>query len=285
VSRAREVVDVRAGARVRRSGSVLLFILATLCVVLGPSIASAQLNLSWVDNSGGQAGFIIQRAQGTTGAYGQIAQTPSGVTSYADATVSSGTTYCYQVAAVDSAGVSAFSNQACSGLSGGGVTITAADGGTGTGTIVSSPTGINCGTLCSATYPSGTTVTLTATPASGSAFSGWSGSYCSGTSPCSVAGAGSVTVSAMFAALGTYTLTVSKQGPGTVSSSPGGISCGSSCLASYASGSVVILTAVPGNGARFNGWTGGACNGTGTCTVMLNTAMSVTASFSKGGKK
>src|SRR5712691_3158684 len=92
VSRAREVLDARAGAWVRRSGSVLLFTLATLGIVLGSSIASAQLNLSWVDNSGGQAGFILQRAQGTTGVYGQIAQTLPGVTSYADPTGSPGTT-------------------------------------------------------------------------------------------------------------------------------------------------------------------------------------------------
>jgi hypothetical protein len=284
VSRARQVLGARAGAWVRRSGSALLFTLATLCVVLGPSIASAQLNLSWVDNSGGQAGFILQRAQGTTGAYGQIAQTPPGVTSYADATGSPGTTYCYQVAAFNSAGVSAFSNVACGTLAGGGgFTITASDGGTGIGTIASSPTGINCGTLCSATYPTGATVTLTATPASGSAFSGWSGGWCSGKGPCSVAGAGSVTISAMF--VGLYTLSVGTQGPGTVSSSPAGISCGSTCSASYASGSVVSLTAVPGRGAHFSGWSGGGCSGTGTCSVTLNAAMSVTASFSKSGKK
>ncbi len=285
MSRAREVLDARAGAWVRRSGSVLLFTLATLGIVLGSSIASAQLNLSWVDNSGGQAGFILQRAQGTTGVYGQIAQTLPGVTSYADPTGSPGTTYCYQVAAFNSAGVSAFSNVACGSLAGGGgFTIAAADGGTGTGTVVSSPTGINCGTLCFATYPSGAAVTLSATPASGSAFSGWSGGWCSGTSPCSVSGAGSVTVSAMFAALDT-TLSVSKQGPGTVSSSPGGINCGSACSANYASGSVVTLTAVPGRGAHFNGWTGGGCTSTGDCTVTMNAAVFVTASFSKGGKK
>ena len=93
-----------------------------------------------------------------------------------------------------------------------------------------------------------------------------------------------MTVSAMFATLDT-TLTVSKQGPGTVSSSPGGINCGSTCSASYAGSSVVTLTAVPAHGANFKGWSGGGCSGTGTCTITLNTAMSVTATFSKGGKK
>jgi hypothetical protein len=94
-----------------------------------------------------------------------------------------------------------------------------------------------------------------------------------------------VTVTASFALLPVYTLTVTKQGPGSVSSRPGGISCGSTCSASYVSGTVVTLTAVPGKSARFNGWSGGACSGTGTCTVTLNAAMSVNASFSNGGKK
>jgi hypothetical protein len=73
------------------------------------------------------------------------------------------------------------------------------------------------------------------------------------------------------------------KGPGTISSNPGGISCGSVCSAAYASGTVVTLTATPGNNARFVGWFGG-CSGTGTCTVTLDHASSVTAAF-KGGRK
>ncbi len=58
--------------------------------------------------------------------------------------------------------------------------------GTGSGTVTSSPAGINCGSTCSANFPSGSMVTLTAAPAQGSAFAGWSGG-CSGTSTtCSV---------------------------------------------------------------------------------------------------
>src|SRR5439155_14902315 len=68
---------------------LLLFALVTLGIVIGPSIARAQqLDLSWSDNSGGQAGFIIQRAPGSTGTYAQIAQLSPGVTSYTDTGVS-----------------------------------------------------------------------------------------------------------------------------------------------------------------------------------------------------
>src|SRR5262249_13021726 len=150
-----------------RSSPILVFAVIILGIALCPSIAPAQqLNLSWTDNSSGQAGFIIQRASGSTGTYTQIAHVPLGVTSYTDATVSLGTTYCYKVAAFNGTETSSFSDPAC-GSPSGGFAIVVSDIGTGTGIVTSSPTGINCGTLCSATYPSGTVVTLAATPWSG----------------------------------------------------------------------------------------------------------------------
>ena len=64
-------------------------------------------------------------------------------------------------------------------------TLTVNRSGSGSGTVTSNPAGIDCGATCSAPFNSGTTVSLTATPASGSTFTGWSGD-CSGTGLCSV---------------------------------------------------------------------------------------------------
>jgi hypothetical protein len=65
-------------------------------------------------------------------------------------------------------------------------TLTVNKTGTGQGTITSSPAGINCGSDCSEVLGQGTSVTLTATPAGDSTFSGWSGGGCSGTGNCTV---------------------------------------------------------------------------------------------------
>ena len=78
-----------------------------------------------------------------------------------------------------------------------------------------------------------------------------------------------------------YLLTVTKagNGAGTVTSNPAGINCGSTCSASYASGTKVTLTATPAAGSTFTGWSGGGCSGTGTCTVTMDAAKSVVATF------
>lgn len=59
--------------------------------------------------------------------------------------------------------------------------------GTGTGSVISNPGGINCGGVCSRQFNNNTTVTITATPNAGSNFVGWSGGDCSGiTSTCTI---------------------------------------------------------------------------------------------------
>src|SRR5207237_2388236 len=53
------------------------------------------------------------------------------------------------------------------------VDVTVTKAGTGNGTIVSSPSGISCGTDCTEGYLAGTSVTLTPQAARGSIFTGW----------------------------------------------------------------------------------------------------------------
>lgn len=79
---------------------------------------------------------------------------------------------------------------------------------------------------------------------------------------------------------GGFTLDVSKAGTGsgTVTSVPAGIDCGATCSDSFAANSTVALTATPAAGSAFAGW-GGACSGTGACTVTMNAARTVTATF------
>jgi hypothetical protein len=166
--------------------------------------------------------------------------------------------------------------------------------GTGSGTVTSSPSGISCGTTCSRSFSGGTTVTLTAVPASGSVFAGWSGGGCSGTGSCAVQINNNVTVTAAFdtsepapppppPASGTFTLTVTKVqngGTGNVTSSPAGIDCGATCTASFASGTSITLFASVTTG-RFAGWTAGPCAGSSnqSCTFTLGADTTATASY------
>jgi len=68
---------------------------------------------------------------------------------------------------------------------------------TGSGTVTSSPSGINCPGTCSYNYSSGTHVTLSEMPATGYQFAGW-GDGCSGTGSCTVTMNQNLTVDATF---------------------------------------------------------------------------------------
>jgi len=77
-----------------------------------------------------------------------------------------------------------------------------------------------------------------------------------------------------------YTITITKggNGDGTVTSNPTGISCGSGCAMSYPAATLVTLTATPASNSRFVGWSGG-CSGTGPCTIVGNSSLTVGATF------
>jgi uncharacterized repeat protein (TIGR02543 family) len=158
-------------------------------------------------------------------------------------------------------------------------TLSVSKGGAGSGSVSSSPAGIDCGSDCSEDYDYNTEVTLTATPDTGSVFGGWGGD-CTGTGACVVTMDQARSVTANFE-VGTFVLTVAKDGDGvgTVSSSPAGIDCGSDCSESYSYNTVVTLTATAGARSVFTGWSGSGCTGTGTCEVTMSEARSVTATF------
>lgn len=134
----------------------------------------------------------------------------------------------------------------------------------GTGGTVSCP---NCGS----SVPSSTSVKATATANSGYQFSSWSGGSCSGSTAniCEFTAGNSQSMTATFSRI-TYALSTSvSSGSGTISGD-----------GTYNSGSLVAVTATPDDGYKFSGW-GGACSGSGGCSVTMNGDKSVSASFSR----
>jgi len=79
-------------------------------------------------------------------------------------------------------------------------TVTVSRRGKGSGTVRSSPGGIDCGSSCTASYPAGTTIGLSEIPVPGSKFAGWSGG-CAGTLSCTVTTSADQTVIAAFTLL------------------------------------------------------------------------------------
>ncbi|HPS77964.1 MAG TPA: M6 family metalloprotease domain-containing protein, partial [Thermoanaerobaculaceae bacterium] len=97
---------------------------------------------------------------------------------------------------------------------------------------------------------------------------------------------GGLSLSGVTAAGATISFTldgmiVDRQGLGTVTSSPAGINCGSTCAKMFQYGTTVTLYAAPAAGQEFVGWSG-ACSGSGTCAVEIAGAHMVTATFAVG---
>ena len=138
---------------------------------------------------------------------------------------------------------------------------------------------IDCGLDCSGQYDVDTLVHLTPSPAGDSSFTGWSGD-CSGTGPCVVTMDAARNVTATFTKK-RYALTASPagHGSGSVSDDLGEIACGSDCSGDYDAGTLVHLSATAAGTSTFTGWSG-ACTAD-PCTVTMNAARSVTATFTK----
>jgi uncharacterized repeat protein (TIGR02543 family) len=121
------------------------------------------------------------------------------------------------------------------------------------------------------TYTFGQAVTLTASAANGWTFGGWSGDLTGSTNPVTITIDGDKTVAASFAQI-TYTLSTSVVGQGSVTKNPD--------LPSYTPAQQVVVTAVPQIGWTFTGWSG-ACSGSGTCMVTMDSDKVVTAAFTQ----
>ena len=150
----------------------------------------------------------------------------------------------------------------------------------GNGVVTSTDGYINCPGTCSHKYLDNTQVTLSATPASGWAFTGWSGA-CSGTGSCQINMTQDQSVSAAFYQL-PVTLTVSVVGTGSVASTDGFINCPGTCQHTYNPNTQVTLNATPGSGWAFSGWTG-ACMGVGSCNITMTQNYSLTGVFVRPG--
>lgn len=143
---------------------------------------------------------------------------------------------------------------------------------------------IGCGGMCEAEYDQGAEILLTATPNPGSKLAGWSGCDSQpAANQCRVTLAASRSVTTDFEPIPNFTLSVSSRGAGEglITSSPAGISCPSTCRASFPEGETIVLSANPAQGSSFAGWSG-ACSGAGACRVVIGADSSASATFSQG---
>lgn len=146
----------------------------------------------------------------------------------------------------------------------------------GGGTIEGLPNSCNTGT-CTATYAQGENITLTAKPNTGYEFAGWTGD-CDGNTACNITMDQSRSVTANFIKEAEYILIAKVEGQGEISGLKE--TCDStSCSSIYAKATQVTLTASAKAGYTFIGWSGGSCTGISSCSITMDKAHTVTATF------
>lgn len=93
----------------------VLHVLLLLCVSLAaaPAAQAAQLAVSWVDNSGDEDGFLVERRGQAAGAFQPVATLGPNAVAFLDTGVAAGTAYCYRVRAFNLAGPSTYSSEGC----------------------------------------------------------------------------------------------------------------------------------------------------------------------------
>ncbi len=120
------------------------------------------------------------------------------------------------------------------------------------------------------TYDRGTSVQLTATPAEGWTFTGWTGSVTSTDNPVTVIMDSDKNITATFT-INAYTLDITIVGDGTVTKVPD--------QPTYNHGTSVQLTATPNVGWTFTGWTGSVTSTDNPLTVIMDGSKNITETF------
>ena len=141
--------------------------------------------------------------------------------------------------------------------------------------------GSDCRGSCAMTFARGAQVQLAPVADAGATFSGWSGA-CSGSGACALTLDADTSVAAAFTQssnpAGTHVVSVIVEGQGRVVSDPAGIDCSSGgCLAAFADGAHVALTATAATGFTFAGF-GGGCHGP-ACVLTISADTQVFAHF------
>lgn len=95
------------------SPRVLLSLSLVAAVVATPSAEAAHLALAWTDTAYNEFGFVVERRIASLPIYEAVATVGPDVTSYLDQNLPAGVTYCYQVRAFNSAGVSGATDEQC----------------------------------------------------------------------------------------------------------------------------------------------------------------------------
>lgn len=188
--------------------------------------------------------------------------------------------------------------------------------GNGTGSITSGDGKINCGSDCSESYSSGTSVALKAVADEGSIFSGWSGD-CKGDSACTLVMDSAKKATATFTkkppqrsvqslpvqqagyekeivsgdasqpkpvapqSKPKFKLNLVKKGGNSYLKvmQPSSYSCSDMCTFEFTEGAQVALSYEVGTNTKFKGWSGACSSMEKTCSITMNSDKAVSASF------
>jgi uncharacterized repeat protein (TIGR02543 family) len=123
-------------------------------------------------------------------------------------------------------------------------------------------------------YLTGTTAELTAVPAAGYAFTGWTGGASGVVNPLAVTVTQDQTIGATFA----------RQFSVTLSAATNGSITGLATSGKYLTGTTAELTAVPAAGYVFTGWTGGVSGAANPLRVAIESDLIVGADFTADGR-